>query len=367
MRQRREAVMGAPPVGGFPVDAGFLDHLDTGIAIFDPAGRLRAANAAAHRFARLQGVDLHDADLARSLREGPHGYDIDDAPLRVEQSVILAAAQGREAQRTVWAGPVDRRRALRKSSHRIVSATDGLEGTALLTRDVSRRAHHDRLPHDLLASTSHELRNPLTPIVGHLELLSDDLGDGDETASARLAILRRNVDRVVRRLDELLLLEHLAPRLVMAECDAASVVAAAVAARAEDARAREVRILLDVAPTTIVADAERLQMAVDALVGNAVRFSPRGGTVTVALTSGAADRVEIVVIDEGPGFRPTELAHVFEPFHRGRDARASAVPGLGLGLAVSRAIAHAHGGAIDIVSEPGAGAVVMLTVPVSAR
>jgi signal transduction histidine kinase len=358
--------MGAPSVGGFPVDAGFLDHLDTGIAIFDPTGRLRAANAAAHRFARLQGVDLQDENLARSLQEGPHGYDIDDVPLRVDQSVILAAAQGREAQRTVWAGPVDRRRALRKSSHRIVSTADGLEGTALLTRDVSRRAHHDRLPHDILASTSHELRNPLTPIVGHLELLSDDLGDGDATASARLAILRRNVDRVVRRLDELLLLEHLAPRLVVAECDAASVVAAAVAARAEDANAREVRILLDVAPVTIVADAERLQMAVDALVGNAVRFGPRGSTVTVALTGDApAGRVEIVVIDEGPGFRPTELAHVFEPFHRGRDARANAVPGLGLGLAVARAIAHAHGGAIDIVSEPGSGAVVMLTLPVA--
>lgn len=360
--------MGAPQGRGIPVDAGFLDHLDTGIAIFDPAGRLRAANAAAHRFARLQGVDLGDMDLARSLRDSPPGFDIDDAPLCVDQSVILAAAEGREAQRTVWAGPVDRRRALRKSSHRITSATDGLEGTALLTRDVSQRAHHDRLPHDILASTSHELRNPLTPIVGHLELLSDDLGEGDPTASARLAILRRNVDRIVNRLDELLLLEHLAPRIVMAECDIASIVEAAVAARAEDARARDIRILVDVAPATILADAERLQMAIDALVGNAVRFGPRGSRVTVALASdAAAGRIEIVVIDEGPGFRPTELAHVFEPFHRGRDARANAVPGFGLGLAVSRAIAHAHGGAIDIVSEPGAGAVVMLTLPVGGR
>lgn len=360
--------MGAPSGGGFPVDAGFLDHLDTGIAIFDSGGRLRAANTAAHRFAHLQGVDLRDLDLARSLRESPPGFDIDDAPLRVDQSVILAAAEGREAQRTVWAGPVDRRRALRKSSHRITSATNELEGTALLTRDVSRRAHHDRLPHDLLASTSHELRNPLTPIVGHLELLSEDLGDGDATATARLEILRRNVDRVVRRLDELLLLEHLAPRIVTAECDAAHIVEAAVAARSADARARGIRILVDLSPITILADAERLQMAVDALVGNAVRFGPHGSTVTVALGANeSAGRVEIVVIDEGPGFRPTELAHVFEPFHRGRDARASAVPGLGLGLAVSRAIAHAHGGTIDIVSEPGAGAVVMLTVPIGAR
>ncbi|GAB3152413.1 hypothetical protein GCM10027058_20350 [Microbacterium neimengense] len=360
--------MGASAGGGFSVEDGLLDHLDTGIAIFDPDGRLRAANAAAHRYARLQGVDLDDLDLARSVRESPPGYDIDDAPLRTEQSVILAAAEGREAQRTVWAGPVDRRRALRKSSHRIMSATTELEATALLTRDVSRRAHHDRLPHDFLASTSHELRNPLTPIVGHLDLLTDDLARGESNASARLEVLRRNVDRIIHRLDELLLLEHLAPRLTLAECDAGQIVEEAVAARAEDASAHEIRILVDVTPATVHADAHRVRMAVDALIGNAVRFGPRGSTVTVALTSDtSAGRIDITVIDEGPGFRPPELARVFEPFHRGRDARANAVPGLGLGLSVSRAIAHAHGGTIDIVSEPGSGAVVTLTLPIDGR
>ncbi|UIN30127.1 sensor histidine kinase [Microbacterium binotii] len=360
--------MGASAGGGFSVEDGLLDHLDTGIAIFDPEGRLRAANAAAHRYARLQGVDLDDVDLARSLRESPPGFDIDDAPLRADQSVILAAAEGREAQRTVWAGPVDRRRALRKSSHRITSPTTGLEGTALLTRDVSRRAHHDRLPHDFLASTSHELRNPLTPIVGHLELLTDDIARGESNASARLEILRRNVDRIIHRLDELLLVEHLAPRLVLTPCDAALIVEDAVAARASDASAHEIRILVDVVPTPVNADANRLRMAIEALIGNAVRFAPRGSIVTVALTSDASTGLaDITVIDEGPGFRPSELARVFEPFHRGRDARANAVPGLGLGLAVARAIAHAHGGAIDIVSEPGSGAVVTLTVPVDHR
>ncbi|MDQ1204541.1 cell wall metabolism sensor histidine kinase WalK [Microbacterium sp. SORGH_AS_0862] len=360
--------MGASAGGGISVDDGLLDHLDTGIAIFDPEGRLRAANAPAYRYARLQGVDLDDLDLARSLRESPPGFDIDDAPLRVEQSVILAATEGREAQRTVWAGPVDRRRALRKSSHRFTSASTGLEGTVLITRDVSRRAHHDRFPHDFLASTSHELRNPLTPIVGHLELLTEDIERGVPNAAVRLEILRRNVDRIVHRLDELLLLEHLAPRLVVTRCDAARIVEEAVAARASDAAEHEIRILVDVAPAQVSADADRLRMAVEALIGNAVRFGPRGSTVTVALTSDAlAGRIDITVIDEGPGFRPSELARVFEPFHRGREARANAVPGLGLGLAVSRAIAHAHGGAIDIVSEPGSGAVVTLTLPVDHR
>jgi K+-sensing histidine kinase KdpD len=99
------------------------------------------------------------------------------------------------------------------------------------------------------------------------------------------------------------------------------------------------------------------------LAGNAIKYSPGGGRVPVGLTA-ADGRATLSVADQGLGIAPENRPHVFEPFRRG--SRHDGIPGMGLGLSVARRIVEAHGGALELESEPGAGAVFRVRLPLTA-
>jgi signal transduction histidine kinase len=134
------------------------------------------------------------------------------------------------------------------------------------------------------------------------------------------------------------------------------------AARASDAGV----VLTTIADDGISAevDGARLRQAIGNLVDNAVRHTPRGGAVRVELRR-AAGGVAIEVADDGPGFDPAFVAHAFEPFSRADAARSRGPGGAGLGLAIVRAVAEAHGGSIRAANRPGGGASVVLELPAS--
>ena len=111
-------------------------------------------------------------------------------------------------------------------------------------------------------------------------------------------------------------------------------------------------------------DPPRLEQALSNVVSNALKFSPRGGTVRARLNV-AGDHAVAEIGDEGPGIPPEEAPHVFERFYRGRDANRAG-EGSGLGLSIARAILDAHGGAITVESTPGHGTIMRLTLPLAA-
>ena len=109
-------------------------------------------------------------------------------------------------------------------------------------------------------------------------------------------------------------------------------------------------------------DADRIRQAVDNLVGNALRFAPRGTVIVLAARAAGTD-LDIEVRDEGPGFPAGFLPHAFERFARPDTGRSRGDGGAGLGLAIVRAIAAAHGGVATAANRPGGGAVVRLHLP----
>jgi two-component system sensor histidine kinase MprB len=130
-----------------------------------------------------------------------------------------------------------------------------------------------------------------------------------------------------------------------------------VAAVVERARARangRVTLKLSSEPTLIRGEPGRIQRAVSNLVDNALKWSPPGGTVELALRDG-----ELSVRDHGPGFADEDLPRVFERFYRARAARS--LPGSGLGLAIVRQAAEAHGGSVEAANAPGGGALVRIS------
>jgi len=214
----------------------------------------------------------------------------------------------------------------------------------------------DRLKDALLANVSHDLRTPLTAILGYAELLRRRGGLNDQQAKG-VAVIERNARRLLRLVSDLLLLAQVragALRLQRESVDLSQLAAEAVESARPLADHAAVTLELDAAPHGPVVDADplRLGQLLDNLVDNAIKFTPAGGTITVRVRSGAGTAM-LEVQDTGPGLPDDERESLFEAFARGSTADA---PGTGLGLTIVRAVAAAHGATIDLDSEPGHGA-----------
>jgi signal transduction histidine kinase len=224
-----------------------------------------------------------------------------------------------------------------------------------------------------LQDASHQLRTPITIALGHAELLAQELTHRTE---------RRDIQVVVgeltrlRRLGERLLVIAASedPDFLRPEPIALDRFTMDVIRRWRPTAERQWRIgRLD--EMTVSADRERLGLAVDALLENAVRHTTEGDTIELSVVAPSPDLpVRIIVADTGSGILPAELAHIFDRFRTGSPVSASeAAPtkgtgtkGTGLGLALVRAVAHAHGGDVRVRSTPGTGSEFELVLPAPA-
>jgi signal transduction histidine kinase len=225
-------------------------------------------------------------------------------------------------------------------------------------------ADRDRL-REFVADVSHELRTPLAALRTYTELQRD--GVDEET---RHEILDRSSEQLTR-------LEWMSANLLdLSRIDAGifpmdvrvgdlrEPIRAAVEASAEAAAGRGIGVTY-AAPRTTVAirfDRERIVQLVNNLVGNAVKFTPPGGTVAVQILD-QADAAVIEVSDTGPGILPAELPRIFERFYRGTNLGEARASGSGLGLAIARSIVEMHGGFIEVTSVLGEGAVFRVVLP----
>ncbi len=224
-----------------------------------------------------------------------------------------------------------------------------------------------RLKDEFLAMVSHELRTPLSAVMGYLELAISDVADPD--VRDLLLVAERNGRRLNALVRDILLVAQAdAGRLGLDLRTVAlgDLVSQAVAAARPSAAAKGIHLEkeIDVNPA-MRADPDRLGQVLDNLISNAIKFSPSGGSVRVGLTAGA-EHARITVSDDGPGIPADERERLFEPFYRARQATQDVVPGSGLGLAVAKAIAEAHGGTIAVESDLGRGSAFRADLPLAA-
>ena len=216
-----------------------------------------------------------------------------------------------------------------------------------------------------VADASHELRNPLAVLQGELELAARP-GRGPAELAAAVRSAGTEAERLARLTDDLLLLarsdeERFGLRQERTDIGALLVRCAELAGSRLAAAGVTGRV--DVAPGTYAdVDPDRIRRAVDNLVGNALRFAPRGSVIVLAARTAGGD-LEIDVSDNGPGFPAGFLPHAFERFARPDSGRSRGDGGAGLGLAIVRAIAVAHGGVATAANKPDGGAVVRLRLP----
>jgi signal transduction histidine kinase len=235
------------------------------------------------------------------------------------------------------------------------SSTEIEELTAAFNKMAADLERAAELRTALMADVSHELRTPLTVLEGNLRAALDHVYELDEEQIANLYTQTRHLIRLVNDLRELSLAESAQLPLDLLPLDLAGLVAETAAAFGPLAEEKEVTLATSPAlglPPVLV-DRVRLRQVLHNLVGNALRHTPPGGTITMSVgseESGAA----LTIADNGEGIDPHAIAHIFDRFYRTDPSRSRETGGSGLGLAIAKALVETQGGSIE-ASSPGLG------------
>ncbi len=342
-----------------------LDSVDIGVAVLD----LDSGDIVVNR-RHQQYVALAHPDHTEGMAGVPGDLFFEDGRrLEAHELPSTRAEAGEEFDDLiirVGSDPVTQR-ALSVSARSVRGAGGEFSGAVLAYSDVTELVRALTAKDHFVAAVSHELRTPLTSVLGHLELLADS-PDLSHEASERVGVVQRNAVRLRELVADLLLVAqmtdgHLA--LNRLPVDLAELVVEAT--HAVDPAAQAAGVALDVeVPASLVAkvDGPRLRQVIDNLLGNAVKYTEPGGSVSVRLRQ-RKEVVELAVSDTGIGIAPEEVGRLFGRFFRGTQATQRHIPGAGLGLSIVRAIVEAHGGQVTVDSAPGEGSAFTVELPVS--
>jgi signal transduction histidine kinase/CheY-like chemotaxis protein len=224
---------------------------------------------------------------------------------------------------------------------------------------------------EFLAVLSHEMRTPLTPILGWTRMLREGVLDGPTSAHA-LEVIERNAVLQSRLVEDLLDASRIVTGRMTLErhpVDLAALVRGALTLFRERMAYRGVTLVDHVGPEAafVQGDRERLQQAITNVIQNAFKFTPAGGGIEVSL-QGDRDHVELRVRDTGHGIDPAFLPRVFMPFTQGESGTTRAYGGLGLGLAIVRHVVEHHGGTVSAESDgAGRGTTIVIRLPRAER
>jgi signal transduction histidine kinase len=231
----------------------------------------------------------------------------------------------------------------------------------------ARQRELDTLRRELVAWATHDLQTPLTAIRVQIEALADGVVDDAETTQRYLRTTQRQVNDLSMLIDDLFQVAQLdAGGLVIqpATCSLSDLLSDTLESFSALARERGVTLsgsaASDVDP--VMLDSLRIGRLLNNLIGNALRYTPSGGAVTVSAWREDSE-IHITVTDTGEGISPDDLPHVFDRFYRGEKSRNRGTGGSGLGLAIARGIVRAHGGDISVESQLGAGTTFRLHLP----
>jgi signal transduction histidine kinase len=276
-------------------------------------------------------------------------------PISRLRGVARSLGQGQLDERAEPSGVLE----IDELGHQFNVMADRLSGTLRMLE-----ADRDRL-REFVADVSHELRTPIAALRMYSELQSSEIDD-----ATRAEFLERSIEQVGR-------LEWLSTNLLdlsridagifpldMQIGDLRDPVQAVVQALSEEALARGISLdsAVPARPVELRFDRERIVQLMTNLVGNALKFTPPEGGVSVRLDD-LDDQVEILVRDTGPGIPEGELPHIFERFYRGTNTGEARASGSGLGLAIARSIVEMHAGTIDVSSRLGEGTEFRIVLP----
>jgi two-component system, OmpR family, phosphate regulon sensor histidine kinase PhoR len=266
----------------------------------------------------------------------------------------------------IWVGePGGRRAAYSVSSRVLRDARNEYDGGVVVVKDVTRELEAVRARDDLVGSVTHELRSPLTSILGYLDLIRD--ADLDADGLEHVEVAYNNAERLLVIVNDLLRAASDADKnlpMSFVRGDVAQIARESVASHHVFADDHEVELEID-APDAAWAtiDPVRVRQVVDNLITNAIKYNREWGEVMVSVREND-HQITVEVRDSGQGIPEADVARIFDRFYRTKSARNSTTTGTGLGLAITREIIQRHGGDLAVESELGIGSTFRVTLPV---
>lgn len=345
-----------------------VDNVAEGIVGLDHSGHCQYINPAGAAILGWEESDL----VGEVFHDAVHHSRPDGSPYPMDECPLMAVLSGGQSVTDI------RESFLHREGHAVsvecsvgaVHQEDGTIGAAVVFSDVTAKGEWDEMRRRFLSTVSHEMRTPLTSLLGALRIVdSGALGKITGDVAGMLEIAVRNGARLSRLIDDVVDTERIdAGAFQLARARLSLVRLATEAATTVRGIAAEagVTVIVDGDDGEVWGDGHRLVQVLTNLAGNAVRFSPAGGTVSIT-TANHADHAEIVVTDEGPGIAPEAVERIFEPFWQADASDTRSHSGSGLGLSIARGIVAGHGGTIEVDSTVGVGSSFIVTLPIRAH
>ena len=240
-------------------------------------------------------------------------------------------------------------------------------GCVTVLHDVTRFKDLERVKNEFIATASHDLKNPITSIVGYSELLvqAGPLNDAQANFVCRIQTASQTMSELVQNLVQLAKMDlqstqkHEAVEMGALLANIADEFAPQAASQGQTLHFNPLTV-----STQVNGDPLQLKQLLRNLVGNAIKYSPPGGTITIAAKA-EEENIQVDIVDTGFGIPAADLPFIFDRFYRVREGPNKEVEGNGLGLAIVKSIVEQHGGNIHVDSEPGKGSCFTLTLPIT--
>ena len=334
-----------------------------GLVVVDNKGKVMFMNPAAEKMLAVNKEDKLGRDLKENLRD--------------EQlvSLVTGEAENNEVEREVELNSKleQTKRVLRASNAVIQDESGKTVGMVAVLSDVTKQKELDRMKSEFVSKVTHELRTPIVAIKHSLAVIEDgSAGDLSDPQKNFLGIASRNLERLSHLINDLLDLAKLEAKKMEIH-PSASDISEVIGATCETfhawAASKSISIQKQIEPSlpAVSFDSERLTQVFHNLVGNAMKFTPGGGTIIVGARRAKENALEVYVKDTGPGIAKEDMAKLFQKFQQVGKPNSGEISGTGLGLAISKEIVELHLGRIWVESELGQGTTFLFTLPMESQ
>ncbi|MFA6384132.1 MAG: ATP-binding protein, partial [Candidatus Omnitrophota bacterium] len=340
-----------------------VHNMAEGMVVVDAEGRIVLVNQTAGALLGVTGADVgkflkdvvKDEHLLTLTRKGP-----------VDNDAVV------EKDIEFYSGNESTKRVLRTSSAVVEDPNGNTVGMVTTLNDITRQKEIEKVKAEFVANVSHELRTPLVAIEKSISMIFDkSAGDVSDTQKQFLAIADRNLKRLSLLINDLLDLSKLEAHRVQLKRQIVSleqVVDEAAGSLYNWAKTKNIPIEKKIASglPQISIDADRIIQVLINLIGNAIKFTPKQGVITVECAPGTDGKmIEVRVRDTGVGIPPEDLAKIFDKFYQTMERPSSDISGTGIGLTIVKEMVELHGGKVWAESEHGHGAALIFTLPVA--
>ncbi|MGB8955299.1 MAG: ATP-binding protein [Tumebacillaceae bacterium] len=331
-----------------------IDSIREGVQLFDASGRLVQVNNTFCSWVGLETSELENHEMHHLFRLFDEHVEHPDELVAFMQSAVNGSIA--ENQRLIYELKGDSKRFIQVYFEKIYDEKGIDSGTVLVHRDMTREYEVDQMKSEFVSTVSHELRTPLSSVLGFTELMLNKELPADRQKKY-LTTIHKEAKRLTQLINDFLDIQRMESgrqTYEMVEIDLLPILEEVLETFVTHSNKHQIQINSCLAQAFVCGDENKLRQVLTNMIGNAIKYSPDGGLVTVTVAE-RDGRLQVDIADQGLGIPKEAIGKLFSKFYRIDNSDRRKIGGTGLGLAICKEIMKAHDGAISVQSELGRG------------